>query len=199
MVALAVLVNTGNPSIIKYSPSQIKIAEAKTVVVVGGDKLETKKLWNGNELNTATDMSLASEAATSSSVSPLASSISTAPKKKIVARLTMSSSVVKSVVENYFADIPIMIRIAECESQFRQYNASTGEVLRGRVNSADRGVMQINEMYHGNTARKLGINLLTIDGNMAYARHLYNEQGTRPWISSSPCWGSSVTDELAKS
>lgn len=90
-------------------------------------------------------------------------------------------------VESYFNDIPIMVEIARCESQFRQTNKG-GTILRGEINSSDLGVMQINEYYHGKTAKKLGYDLYTLDGNMAYARYLYEKEGVRPWKSSSRCW-----------
>jgi hypothetical protein len=91
-------------------------------------------------------------------------------------------------VKAYFADAPIMAEIAFCESRFRQYDAN-GNVLRGVVNSLDVGVLQINEKYHLDTAQKLGLNIHTLEGNMAYAKYLYDTQGTRPWNHSSPCWG----------
>ncbi|HMO78578.1 MAG TPA: hypothetical protein PKA96_00100 [Candidatus Paceibacterota bacterium] len=95
----------------------------------------------------------------------------------------------KEVVHEKFSDIPIMIEIARCESGFRHQN-SNGEVLRGYINSADVGVMQINEKYHSETAKRLGYNIYSLDGNMEYARYLYETQGTRPWIHSSKCWNS---------
>lgn len=94
---------------------------------------------------------------------------------------------VKEAVTSYFSDLPIMIDIARCESRFRQTDKN-GNVIRGEVNSLDVGVMQINEKYHLEDSKKLGYNIYTIDGNMAYARYLYEKEGARPWISSSPCW-----------
>ena len=37
-------------------------------------------------------------------------------------------------------------------------------------NAVDVGVMQINEDYHLDTAQSLGMNIYSIDGNLAYAR-----------------------------
>lgn len=90
-------------------------------------------------------------------------------------------------VEEYFKDVPIMIDVARCESQFRQHDAN-GNALRGIVNSQDVGVMQINEKYHAATALKLGIDIYSLEGNLAYGRYLYETQGTRPWVHSSKCW-----------
>lgn len=98
-----------------------------------------------------------------------------------------SKQTTEQIVRDYFSDAPIMIDVARCESQFRQNNPD-GSTLRGRVNSQDVGVMQINEKYHAATALKLGIDLYTIEGNMDYARYLYETQGTAPWVHSSKCW-----------
>jgi hypothetical protein len=90
-------------------------------------------------------------------------------------------------VEEYFADVPVMADIAFCESRFRQYDAS-GNLFRGWVDSADVGVMQVNERYHLVDSKKLGYDIHTIDGNLGYARHLYEIQGLQPWKSSAKCW-----------
>ena len=95
---------------------------------------------------------------------------------------------VEEYVRNYFSDIPILIEIARCESRFRQYD-SEGGVLRGQENSLDRGVMQINEYYHGEDSDKLGFDILTLEGNTAYARYIFERYGVSPWYPSYPCWG----------
>jgi hypothetical protein len=104
-----------------------------------------------------------------------------------VAELEQSNKTTKEIVTEYFSDTPVLADVAYCESRFTHFNTD-GSVLRGRVNRADVGVMQINEKYHAATAVKLGIDLYTLEGNMAYARYLYDTQGTRPWVHSSPCW-----------
>lgn len=96
---------------------------------------------------------------------------------------------VEEYVMEYFEDIPIMTEVARCESQFVHYTDS-GNILRGRVNKSDIGVMQINEYYHGDTAKRLDIDLYTLEGNVEYARDLYERKGTQPWDASKPCWGS---------
>lgn len=100
-------------------------------------------------------------------------------------------------IKDYFADIPLMAKIAYCESRNRQYN-SRGEVLRGEKTPLDRGVMQINLHYHKETAEKMGFDLHNIDDNVAYARYLYEKQGAKPWMSSSKCWSKLASQELAK-
>lgn len=97
----------------------------------------------------------------------------------------------RKAVEKYlreqYADTPILVEIARCESTFAQFDKN-GNLIRGRVNPKDVGVMQINEKYHLETAESLGYDLHTIEGNVAYAKHLYKEQGAAPWKASSPCW-----------
>ena len=99
-------------------------------------------------------------------------------------------------VRQYFSDVPIMIEIAKCESHFRQLD-SDGDIHRGVVNNADVGVMQINEFYHLKQSEKENYNIYTVQGNTAYARALYEEQGTTPWNSSRPCWGKTLSASLA--
>jgi hypothetical protein len=98
-----------------------------------------------------------------------------------------SISATEEAVREYFQDIPVLIDVVYCESRFVQLNPD-GSVMRGRANPDDVGVMQINEEYHLATAQKLGINLNTLEGNMAYGRYLYKTFGTDPWVHSAPCW-----------
>ena len=102
-----------------------------------------------------------------------------------------SNSKTEAAVREYFKDIPVMIQVARCESQFR-HTLADGSVLHGVVDSADTGVMQINKRYHASAAAAMGLSLDDLHGNMAYARHLYETQGTRPWNASSACWGKTL-------
>ncbi len=97
----------------------------------------------------------------------------------------------EAVVRSYFADIPVMIEVARCESEFR-HKLTDGSILSGRIDPADTGVMQINKRYHEVTATAMQIDLDDIYGNMEYARHLYETQGTRPWNASMSCWGNTL-------
>lgn len=103
--------------------------------------------------------------------------------------------VVEAYVRAAYADKPILIEIARCESNFHQYN-EVGEITRGRVNQADIGVMQINEKYHADDAVRSSLNIYTLEGNVAYGKRLYDKFGTDPWSSSEKCWGS--PDQIAK-
>lgn len=104
---------------------------------------------------------------------------------------------VEKFINDYFADIPVLAKIAKCESRYRQFN-SKGDVLKGKENRYDRGVMQINILYHADTAEDLGLDINNLDDNVAYARYLYEKQGAKPWISSSTCWAKFNQSEIAR-
>ncbi len=99
----------------------------------------------------------------------------------------------RDYVETYFSDVPVLVDIAKCESDFRQYDKD-GSVLRGVANRYDVGVMQINEKYQLERAERLGYDIYSAEGNLAYARYLYGKEGTKPWQSSEKCWKQSVAD-----
>lgn len=94
----------------------------------------------------------------------------------------------KEIILEYFKDIPILQEVARCESTYRQHKED-GTVLKGIVNNKDIGAFQINTYYHLETAKKLGLDIYSLEGNLAYARYLYNNQGTSPWVHSKHCWG----------
>jgi hypothetical protein len=110
--------------------------------------------------------------------------------ENIDAKAIAPIATVENVVKDYFKDIPILVKVAECESHFRQVDEN-GDVLRGEVNAFDVGVMQINEKYHLERSEKMDINIYSLDGNLKYARALYNDSGTAPWSSSKACWSAS--------
>jgi len=113
-----------------------------------------------------------------------------------VATDTGNPKTMEAYLREEYADAPILVEIARCESNFRQFDEH-GNIIRGTVDSNDVGVMQINEHYQGDTAKKLGLDIYTVEGNVAYAKHLYEKQGTQPWASSEKCWAAG--GDLAKS
>ena len=94
---------------------------------------------------------------------------------------------VEESVREYFADIPVMIEIARCESKFRQF-ADSGNVLRGGLGRQMVGVFQFFDRYHTSPAYALGFDIETLEGNLAYARYVYAVEGTAPWNSARACW-----------
>jgi hypothetical protein len=105
--------------------------------------------------------------------------------------MTDSQKAVQQKAIAYFKDEPILVAIAGCESSYRQVDEN-GYIVRGKVNKGDIGVMQINEYYHADKAKELGDNLKTLNGNMAYAKYLYEREGTKPWASSEACWSQAL-------
>ena len=103
----------------------------------------------------------------------------------------ITSKEVEKYLREAFKDEPILIDIARCESHYRQFDRE-GHILRGKANDADVGVMQINEKYHAEKAVELGINIYTLEGNVEFAKYLYDTFGARPWKASSKCWGSEI-------
>lgn len=100
-------------------------------------------------------------------------------------------ALVEKKVREFFADIPVMVAVAKCESRFRHYDAN-GNVLKNRQGTSATGVLQIMASYHREAARDLGYDIDTLEGNLGYARHLYESNGTRDWEASRSCWGSSI-------
>lgn len=96
--------------------------------------------------------------------------------------------VVEAKVRQYFADVPILVEVARCESTFR-HTEKNGLVLRGRKNPQDVGVMQINLTYHAKTLAKKKLDAHRLEDNLRYARYLYERHGTQPWQASAHCWG----------
>lgn len=84
----------------------------------------------------------------------------------------------EAFVRKEFAQNPEMIEVAKCESGFRQFN-NNGTPLKG--SGLYIGVFQIDEKIHADYAKNLGMDIYTLEGNVAYAKYLFEKSGTRPW------------------
>lgn len=104
--------------------------------------------------------------------------------------IEVATSTVEKEVRAFYADVPVLVAIAKCESEFTHYDTA-GNVLMNKEGSSATGVMQIMASVHQKEAEKLGWSIRDLHGNMAYARHLYEQSGTKPWEASRYCWGSS--------
>ncbi len=58
--------------------------------------------------------------------------------------------------------------------------------------------MQINEKYHLEESKRLGYDIYSLEGNVKYAKYLYDKEGAKPWLSSSVCWAKFKESEVAK-
>ena len=99
---------------------------------------------------------------------------------------SLNSDDVEAKVRQDFADAPVMIKIAKCESNFRQFDEFGNPLFGGTGGMV--GVFQEAAAVHGDAATSLGFNINTLDGNLGYARYLYETQGTAPWLGSGACW-----------
>lgn len=97
----------------------------------------------------------------------------------------------------------ILLRIADCESGKRDSDGravkgsgahydTNGDVILGKLNKPEYGVdigkFQVNEFFHGERAKRLGLDLYDEHDNAEYALRLYEEQGVQPWSASRSCW-----------
>jgi len=116
---------------------------------------------------------------------PSASAATTSTTTSTTSNSIQTPAQTEKRVREYFADIPVMIEIARCESKFRQFT-DAGNVLRGGGSGGMIGIFQFYELIHKTAALALGFDLDTVDGNLGYARHLYDQSGTTPWVSCVP-------------
>lgn len=86
--------------------------------------------------------------------------------------------------------VPILDRIAECESGNTHFDPKTGQVLTvGNSNkTVDLGRYQINEHYWGAKATELGLSLYDEEDNETMAKWILANYGTEPWVHSKGCW-----------
>jgi len=102
---------------------------------------------------------------------------------------TTTNNGIKELVTQEFGEDHIMVKIAKCESSFRQFKKD-GTLLYNEKGSSAVGVFQIMESYHLEKAKELGLDIHTTIGNIAFALYLYQNEGTTPWAASSFCWKS---------
>lgn len=102
----------------------------------------------------------------------------------------MDTSTQRELVESRLMEVfgtEEAYKVAFCESGGLQF--TNGTTTRGKIDPDDTGVMQINKRYHLAKAIELGLDLETAEGNIAYAKWLYDQEGWTPWKWSRPCHG----------
>lgn len=104
---------------------------------------------------------------------------------------------VMKAVQKEFADVPAMVEIARCESKFRQFTDS-GNVFYGGYGHQMIGVYQVYGSVHQGIATTLGYDLESLEGNIGYARYLFETQGLTPWNSSRACWEATLDSNVAQ-
>lgn len=86
----------------------------------------------------------------------------------------------------------ILVAIATCESNQRQFKADGVHLIRDYATGDHVGYFQISQKLHAKTALKMGMDIKTKEGNIAYALYLYKLHGTRDWNASKHCWKQSA-------
>lgn len=116
----------------------------------------------------------------------------------------IENSVVIEVKENVqppprpaYLDLrPALLPVCSCESSYegnkhsipQQFEPASTTVRTGRINKSDKGMCQINVKIHAAAIKAMNINVETAEGNVAFANHLYDTQGLKPWNWSKSCW-----------
>ncbi len=90
-------------------------------------------------------------------------------------------------IQRYFPDSTKItsrfLATAYCESRLKQY----GEKGVVTSHTADEGILQVHVPLHKKSAEKLGHDIRTLEGNLGYARLLYDNYGLSPWKASRKC------------
>lgn len=88
--------------------------------------------------------------------------------------------VIEAIRETFPEQPDLMVRVAKCESSLipHAHNAHTD----------DGGLFQINDYYHGENLKALGLDRMKVEDNLTYARRLYDANGLRDWSASKHCW-----------
>lgn len=93
--------------------------------------------------------------------------------------------VVEKVVE---VSVPVMDRIARCESTNTHFDKNGQVLVRGNTNrTVDVGRYQINSVWF-KKATELGLDVFKEEDNKKMAYWIYHNHGTEPWYASEKCW-----------
>lgn len=91
--------------------------------------------------------------------------------------------IIEKIRETFSEDPDVMVRIAKCEG------VKDGKLDPTVISPTnDYGIFQLNQKAHGQRLKELNIDPLTVEGNLKYARMLYDTSGTNPWYMSKNCW-----------
>lgn len=98
-------------------------------------------------------------------------------------------TIAQEVIVEVKGHVPVMDRIAKCESGGYHISPKTGQiVMRANTNgSVDLGKYQINSIW-SKKATELGFDLTKESDNEKMAYWIYENKGTGDWYSSEKCW-----------
>jgi len=101
--------------------------------------------------------------------------------------LAQTKRLIRKFSSKYGIDVDTAYGIAYCESGLKQFDKD-GKIIRGKVNPDDVGIFQINEKYHLERSRELGMDIYTQSGNIEYAMWMMKKEGVKHWNYSKSCW-----------
>ena len=78
-------------------------------------------------------------------------------------------------------------RIIYCESE-NKADAVNYNKINGEVWSIDYGYWQLNDYYHEEAAKEMGLDIKVPADNLEYGRWLLKKEGVKPWEASRYCW-----------
>ena len=109
--------------------------------------------------------------------------------KKVEATETTKEELDVNSLESRIRSVlpPIFVSIAKCEG-WPHWDKKTGEVIKGKVNPLDIGLLQINLTHNGEKAKQLGYDVFSLEGNLLMAKYLYEKNGLSDWRHSKYCW-----------
>ncbi len=82
--------------------------------------------------------------------------------------------------------------VAKCESQLYGSAINYNRLPDGTVWSTDKGYLQINDYYHKDTMKRLGLDWNDEWDSLEYGIMMMSEQGLSPWKASAQCWRSLI-------
>jgi hypothetical protein len=95
-------------------------------------------------------------------------------KYQLLGYTSSKAEIKEAIIEEFGYN---MAKVVECESNFK-INAYNPYNTNG---TTDSGLFQINSVHKSN-AKKLGMDLDTIEGQFQYARYLVDRNGLRDWV-----------------
>ena len=106
------------------------------------------------------------------------------PKYQVLSFTSSKEEIKEAIVEEFGADFAEIVK-CESEYEFTALNVN-------KTGTEDKGLFQINRYYHEKTAKKMGMDLNTIEGQFEYTKILIEKNGYQDWNSSKWCWKNKV-------
>lgn len=100
---------------------------------------------------------------------------------------TISSEVAR-LSKKYNVNETLVRKIIKCESKGFSNIVNNNINKKGEVWSKDFGSMQINDYFHLDTMKKLGLDYYDEYDSLEYGIMLLAKEGTKPWNASKSCW-----------